>query len=75
MPNSVDGSVPATVIIDVRSSGSGSSPPRLTSSCCIIICPRAPIARLRPCASARMRSSSTRTDPLIASSAVSRIGA
>ncbi len=27
----VDGSVPAIVIIDVRSSGSGSSPPRLTS--------------------------------------------
>ena len=74
MPNSVDGSVPASVIIDVRSSGSGSSPPRFTSSCCIIIWPRAPIARLRPSVSARMRSSSTRTEPLIASSAVSRIG-
>ena len=41
MPNSVDGSVPARVIIEVRSSGSGSSPPWLTSSCCIIIWPRA----------------------------------
>ena len=47
MPNSVDGSVPASVIIEVRSSGSGSSPPRLTSSCCIIIWPRAPMARLQ----------------------------
>ena len=45
IPNSVDGSVPASVIIEVRSSGSGSSPPRFTSSCCIIIWPRAPTAR------------------------------
>ena len=37
IPNSVDGSVPATVFMEVRSSGSGTSPPRLTSSCCIII--------------------------------------
>ena len=29
IPNSVDGSVPARVIIDVRSSGSGSSAPRV----------------------------------------------
>ena len=29
MPNSVDGSVPASVIIDMRSSGSGSSPPQV----------------------------------------------
>ena len=33
MPNSVDGSVPATVFIDMRNTGSGNSPPRFTSSC------------------------------------------
>ena len=48
IPNSVDGSVPARVIIDVRNSGSGRSAPRVISSCCIIIWPRAPIARLSP---------------------------
>ena len=74
MPNNVDGSVPARVIIDVRSSGSGRSAPRVISSCCIIIWPRAPIARLSPCAAARICSLSTRTDPSIAFSAVNRIG-
>ena len=75
IPNNVDGSVPASVIILVRSSGSGSSPPRLTSSFCMNIWPRAPTARLRPWASARIFSSLTLTDPVIASSAVSSIGA
>jgi hypothetical protein len=75
IPNSVDGSVPARVIIDVRSSGSGSSAPRLTSSCSIIIWPRAPTARVKPCVAVRMLASSTRTDPVMASSEVSRIGA
>ena len=75
IPNSVDGSVPASVIIEVRSSGSGISPPRFTNSSCISIWPRAPIARDRPSVSARICSSSMRTDPLIASSAVSKIGA
>ncbi len=75
IPNSVDGSVPASVIIELRSSGSGSSPPRLSSSSCIIIWPRAPTARLSPSVCARMRSLSSRTEPLMASSAVSRIGA
>ena len=75
MPNSVDGSVPARVISDVRSSGSGSSPPWFTSSCSIIIWPRPPTARVRPCVWVRMRSSPTRTDPVMASSEVSRMGA
>ncbi len=39
------------------------------------IWPRAPTARLSPWAWARICSSSMRTEPLIASSAVSRIGA
>ena len=42
MPNSVDGSVPARVIIEVRSCGSGRSAPRVTRIFCIVICPRAP---------------------------------
>ena len=75
MPNNVEGSVPARVIIDVRSSGSGRSAPRVISSCCIIIWPRAPIARLSPCAAARICSSWTRTEPSIAFSAVNRMGA
>ncbi|ORV83332.1 hypothetical protein AWC11_22215 [Mycobacterium interjectum] len=75
MPNSVDGSVPASAIIEVRSCGSGRSDPRVTRISCIVICPRAPTARLRPCASARIRSLPTRTDALITSSAVSRSGA
>ena len=75
IPNSVDGSVPARVVIELRSSLSGSSPPRVTSSCCIIIWPRAPTARLRPCVWARIFTSSMRTEPVMASSAVSRIGA
>ena len=75
MPNSVDGSVPASVMSDVRSSGSGTSAPRFTSNCCIIIWPREPMARDRPSASARICWSSTRTEPVITSSAVSRSGA
>ena len=75
IPNSVDGSVPARVIIEVRSSGSGRSAPRVTRISCIVIWPRAPTARLRPCAWARICSLSTRTDALITSSAVNRIGA
>ena len=75
IPNSVDGSVPARVIIEVRSSGSGRSAPRVISSCCIIIWPRAPTARLSPCAAARICSLSTRTEPSMAFSAVNRMGA
>ena len=37
IPDTVDGSVPATVIIAVRNSGSGRSPPRVTSMFCIAI--------------------------------------
>ena len=75
IPNNVDGSVPARVVIDVRSSGKGKSAPRVISSCCIIIWPRAPTARLSPCAAARIFSLSTRTEPSIAFSAVNRMGA
>ncbi|CAG7404321.1 hypothetical protein PICSAR7_04476 [Mycobacterium avium subsp. paratuberculosis] len=75
MPNSVDGSVPARVAIEVRSCGSGSSAPRVTRIFCMVICPRAPTARLSPWACARIRSSSTRTDALMTFSAVNRIGA
>lgn len=75
MPNSVDGSVPARVAIEVRSCGSGSSAPRVMRIFCIVICPRAPTARLKPWAWARMCSSSTRTEALMTSSAVNRIGA
>ena len=62
-------------IIEDRSSGSGRSPPRSTSIFCIAIWPRAPTARDSPSASRRMASSSTRTDPVIAVSAVSNSGA
>ena len=37
IPNSVDGSVPARVIIEVRSCGSGRSPPRVSRVSCIVI--------------------------------------
>ncbi|OBH90554.1 hypothetical protein A5680_18720 [Mycobacterium sp. E2989] len=75
IPNSVDGSVPARVIIEVRSCGSGRSAPRVTRIFCMVICPRAPTARLRPWVWARIFSSSTRTEALMTSSAFSRIGA
>lgn len=54
IPNSVDGSVPARVIIEVRNCGSGRSAPRVTRISCIVIWPRAPTARLKPCACARI---------------------
>ena len=47
-PSRCDGSVPASAIIEDRSSGSGRSPPRSTSIFCIAIWPRAPTARDRP---------------------------
>ena len=75
MADTVDGSVPAMVIIAERSSGSGRPPPLVTSICCIAICPRAPTARASasPCACTVWSSASTR--PVIAVSAVSNNGA
>ena len=71
MPVTVDGSVPASVVIDTRSSGSGTSPPRVTSMCCNAIWPRAPMARDSACACTCTSAVSARADPVTAVSEVS----
>lgn len=48
IPNSVEGSVPARVIIELRNCASGASAPRVTRISCRVICPRAPTALLKP---------------------------
>jgi len=75
IPVTVDGSVPARVVSAVRSSGSASSPPRVTSSCCSVIWPRAPTARASASACVRTSAAAPRTLPVMAVSAVSSSGA
>ncbi|CFR37551.1 Uncharacterised protein [Mycobacterium tuberculosis] len=75
IPNSVEGSVPARVTIALRSCGSARSAPRVTRISCIVICPRAPTARLKPCTWVRICSLSTRTDASITFWAVNSSGA